>query len=57
MTMTGRIVKGIGGFYYVLCSDGLYTCKAKGLFRLDKTKPLVGDIVDIDVIPGPSKNK
>lgn len=52
MTMTGRIVKGIGGFYYVLCSNGLYTCKAKGLFRLDKTKPLVGDVVDIDVIPG-----
>ena len=51
VTMRGRIIKGIGGFYYVHTDKGLYTCKAKGLFRLDKTKPLVGDYVDIDVIP------
>ncbi len=49
--MQGRIIKGIGGFYYVHTDEGIYTCKAKGLFRLDKTKPLVGDYVDIDVIP------
>ena len=48
--MQGRIVKGIGGFYYVHTEEGLYTCRAKGLFRKDKTKPLVGDIVDMDVI-------
>ncbi len=50
--MRGRIIKGIGGFYYVHTDNGLYTCKAKGLFRLDGTKPLVGDYVDIDVIEG-----
>ena len=49
--MQGRIIKGIGGFYYVHTDKGIYTCKAKGLFRLDGTKPLVGDNVDIDVIP------
>ncbi len=49
--MQGRIIKGIGGFYYVHTDEGTYTCKAKGLFRLDKTKPLVGDNVEIDIIP------
>ena len=48
--MTGRIVKGIGGFYYVHTGTRTYTCRAKGIFRLDGTKPLVGDMVDIDVI-------
>ena len=50
--MLGRIIKGVGGFYYVYTDNGLYTCRAKGVFRLDKTKPLVGDYVDIDIIPG-----
>lgn len=50
--MQGRIIKGIGGFYYVHTDNGLYTCKAKGVFRLDKTRPLVGDYVNIEVIPG-----
>ena len=50
--MTGRIIKGVGGFYYVYISEGTYTCKAKGTFRLDKMKPLVGDIVEMAVIPG-----
>lgn len=49
--MQGRIIKGVGGFYYVHTDNGLYTCKAKGTFRLDKTKPLVGDIVEIDILP------
>ena len=50
--MQGRIIKGVGGFYYVHTDEGLYTCRAKGLFRLDKTKPLVGDVVDMDVVAG-----
>ena len=49
--MRGRIVKGVGGFYYVYTENGMYTCRAKGVFRHDKMKPLVGDIVEIDVIP------
>ena len=46
--MTGRIIKGIGGFYYVYTDAGIYTCKAKGAFRKDKIKPLVGDFVAIE---------
>ena len=48
--MKGRIIKGVGGFYYVHTGNGIYTCRAKGLFRHDKVKPLVGDLVEIDVI-------
>lgn len=49
--MQGKIVKGIAGFYYVhVVGFGIYECKAKGIFRKDKIKPLVGDNVEIDVI-------
>jgi ribosome biogenesis GTPase len=48
--MTGKIIKGIAGFYYVQVESGVYECKAKGAFRKDKIKPLVGDDVEIDVI-------
>lgn len=49
--MKGRIIKGIAGFYYIHTGEqGLYECKAKGVFRNKKVKPLVGDKVEIDVI-------
>lgn len=49
--MRGKIVKGIAGFYYIHTGEqGLYECKAKGIFRNKKIKPLVGDNVEIDVI-------
>ena len=49
--MIGKIIKGIAGFYYVQVEEsGVYECKAKGAFRKDKIKPLVGDDVEIDVI-------
>ena len=49
--MQGKIVKGIAGFYYVhVAGSGVYECKAKGAFRKQKIKPLVGDNVEIDVI-------
>lgn len=49
--MQGRIIKGIAGFYYVSISgQGVCECKAKGVFRKDGTKPLVGDSVEIDMI-------
>lgn len=48
--MQGKIVKGIGGFYYVhVQGAGIYECRAKGIFRKDKKKPLVGDDVVISV--------
>jgi translation initiation factor IF-1 len=49
--MTGKIIKGIGGFYYVVCENGItYECKAKGVFRNRKIKPLVGDNVEIEIL-------
>ena len=49
--MQGKIVKGISGFYYVhVAGSGIYECKAKGIFRNQKMKPLVGDDVEIDII-------
>lgn len=48
--MQGKIVKGIAGFYYVYTAVGLVECKAKGIFRKEKMKPLVGDIVEIEMV-------
>lgn len=49
--MNGKIVKGIAGFYYVhVVGSGVYECKAKGIFRKDKIKPLVGDNVELEVL-------
>ncbi len=45
----GKIVKGIGGFYYVETAEAVYECKAKGSFRNMKISPLVGDEVEISV--------
>lgn len=54
--MQGKIIKGIAGFYYVhVESCGIYECKAKGIFRNKKIKPLVGDNVLIDVIDEENK--
>ncbi len=49
--MQGKIIKGIAGFYYVdVVESGVYECKAKGIFRKDKKKPLVGDMVEMEVL-------
>ena len=49
--MQGKIVKGIAGFYYVhVVESGVYECKAKGVFRKEKIKPLVGDNVIIEAL-------
>ena len=54
--MQGKIIKGIAGFYYVhVEACGIYECKAKGIFRNKKIKPLVGDNVLIDVIDEDNK--
>ena len=48
--MKGKIIKGIAGFYYVHTpEERVYECKAKGIFRNKKIKPLVGDNVDISI--------
>ena len=49
--MLGKIIKGIAGFYYVYAEDEeVYACRAKGIFRKDNQKPLVGDNVEITVL-------
>ena len=49
--MEGKIIKGIAGFYYVHAKDGnVYECRARGIFRKDNQKPLVGDNVEITVL-------
>lgn len=48
--MQGKIIKGIAGFYYVhVPGEGIYSCKAKGIFRKENIKPLVGDNVAIEI--------
>lgn len=47
----GKIIRGIAGFYYIhVAGNGIYECKAKGVFRKNKEKPLVGDNVGIAVL-------
>ena len=47
--MTGTIMKGIGGFYYVKCGETVYSCRARGRFRKDGQTPMVGDKVKIEI--------
>ena len=54
--MQGKIVKGISGFYYVHVGEPeIYECKAKGAFRNQKIKPLVGDDVEIAIVDDETK--
>ncbi len=49
--MRGKIVKGIAGFYYVHAEDlQIYECRARGIFRRENIKPLVGDDVELEVL-------
>ena len=49
--MTGKIIKGIAGFYYIHDGhDKIYACKAKGVFRNRGIKPVVGDNVEFTVL-------
>ena len=49
--MIGKIIKGIAGFYYVrVTGSGIYECRARGLFRKEKIKPMIGDNVEIEAL-------
>ena len=49
--MKGKIIRGIGGFYYVHTGNsGIYSCKARGIFRKLHVRPLVGDDVELAVL-------
>ena len=45
--MEGITFKSLSGFYYVDCGGGTVTCRARGKFRHEKVKPLVGDRVEV----------
>ncbi len=47
--MIGKIIKGVGGLYYVKTEHGITECKARGVFRKDKITPFIGDMVDISI--------
>ena len=49
--MEGKIIRGIAGFYYVHANGmGVFECKAKGIFRNNNIKPLVGDNVTLEIL-------
>lgn len=47
--INGKLIKGIGGFYYVEAANAVYECKAKGIFRKNNITPLAGDNVLISI--------
>ncbi|NLW43204.1 MAG: ribosome small subunit-dependent GTPase A [Tissierellia bacterium] len=50
MIKRGRILKGIGGFYYVKSSDDtIYESRASSLFRIRNLTPTVGDYVEFEL--------
>lgn len=49
--MDGLIIKGIGGFYYVKTSEGVFQAKGRGVFKKEGIVLAVGDEVSIDVLP------
>lgn len=51
----GRLIKGIGGFYYVDTDKEVFECKARGIFRQMKITPLVGDFVEISILDEENK--
>ncbi|SNR90721.1 ribosome biogenesis GTPase [Anaerovirgula multivorans] len=51
----GRLIKGIGGFYYVDAAGEIFECKARGIFRQMKVTPLVGDYVEISILDQENK--
>ncbi|PKM50658.1 MAG: ribosome small subunit-dependent GTPase A [Firmicutes bacterium HGW-Firmicutes-7] len=54
--MEGKIIKGIAGFYYVHVPQiGLFECKARGVFRNQNIKPLIGDNVLIEELMNEEK--
>ena len=48
--MIGRIIKGIGGFYYVKTTDGIIQTRGRGIFKKNDITLTVGDIVELEVL-------
>ncbi len=48
----GRIVRGVGGFYYVETEEGTLQCQARGLFKKKGITPTVGDLATVTLTQG-----
>ncbi len=48
-TVTGRIIKGVGGLYYIAACGCVYKCTARGILRKKRITPTIGDNVEISV--------
>lgn len=46
----GILLKAIAGFYYIEAGDGIYECKAKGVFRKNNIAPVVGDRLVFEIL-------
>ncbi len=46
-TESGKIIRGVGGKYEVLCQDRLFSARARGVFRHEQISPEVGDNVTL----------
>lgn len=47
--LNGKIIKALAGFYYVEADGAIYECKARGIFRKNNDKPVVGDNVEVSI--------
>lgn len=47
--LEGRIVKGVGGLYFIKTSQGIIKSRARGVFRVENLTPLIGDLVSIRI--------
>lgn len=47
--VTGTIIRGVGGNYYVDCGGGIIVCRAGGRLRLTDIVPYAGDRVDVEM--------
>lgn len=45
----GLIIRSSGGFYYVYADGEIIECRARGLFRKEGRKPLVGDRAQVEL--------
>lgn len=46
----GTIVKALSGFYYVETDQGIFSCKARGIFKKQGVTPYVGDDVIVTLL-------
>lgn len=54
--LRGRIISNISNLYQVEVEDKIITCNARGKIKQEELSPVVGDIVEIDIIEN-EKNK